>query len=129
MEIITIKVIIRKILNIHYRKKLSNSEYVEKDKRVISLLYLPDKSKKDINDIPFVLIKGKQSLVRSQIDSYRTIVELFGLERNHMYFGNHLLSSESNVIIDPKGHNIITDKFSINGQSTLNGFGNSDIYF
>lgn len=110
-------------------KKLSNSEYVEKAKRVLSLLYVPDKTRTDINNIPLGLIKGKQSLARSQVDNYRSIIEMFGLEKNHMYFGNHLLSNESNVIIDPKGHNIITDKFSINGQTTIKGFNKADIYY
>lgn len=110
-------------------KNLSNAEYIEKAKRVLSMLYVPDKNRKDINGIPHGLIKGKQSLVRSQIDNYRTIVELFDLEKKHMYFGTNLLSNENTFVIDPKGHNIITDKFSINGLSTINGFKNSDIYY
>jgi hypothetical protein len=50
-------------------------------------------------------------LVRSQVDLYRTIVELFGVSSSQYYYGVNGLSNENTFSIDTRTFDIITDDF------------------
>ncbi len=57
------------------------------------------------------LIKGEQNLVRGQIDTYRTILELFDLPRKQdFYMGVHLFSQEPSYVIDNKLLDVVVDE-------------------
>lgn len=58
------------------------------------------------------LVTGSQDLVRSQIDLYRTIIELFDLPvGNDMYFGVHGMSMEPSFALDNRLTDVVTDEF------------------
>lgn len=59
------------------------------------------------------LIRGTQSLVRSQVDVFRTVVELFGLETNTPYFGTNLLSNEPGFSIGTRFFAVATNTHQI----------------
>lgn len=90
---------------------VSDAEYNKEMLRTLAFIYAPDDS--DDNEIPKGLITGTQTKVRSQVDVYRTIVELFGLEVDNYYFGVNMLSDETTFSIDTRTFSIITDDFYI----------------
>ncbi len=55
-----------------------------------------------------------QSQIKSNIDLYRTIINLFGIETEAPYFGVNMFSGEPTFSYDPKNSNIITDDFIYN---------------
>jgi phosphoglycerol transferase MdoB-like AlkP superfamily enzyme len=58
------------------------------------------------------LITGEQDLVRSQIDLYRTITELFDLPaQNDMYFGVHGMSVEPTYALDNRLTDVALDQY------------------
>ena len=58
------------------------------------------------------LLTGTQDLVRSQIDLYRTIIELFDLPvNNDMYFGVHGMSTEPTFALDNRLTDVVTDHY------------------
>jgi lipoteichoic acid synthase len=58
------------------------------------------------------LLTGTQDLVRSQIDLYRTIIELFDLPvGNDMYFGVHGMSKEPTFALDNRLTDVVTDQY------------------
>jgi hypothetical protein len=58
------------------------------------------------------LITGEQDLVRSQIDLYRTIIELFDLPAHEdMYFGVHGMSVEPTYALDNRLTDVALDPY------------------
>jgi phosphoglycerol transferase MdoB-like AlkP superfamily enzyme len=97
-----------------FAKDLSRLEERKILQQVVAFLYVPGEKLVDKNGyfLNEGLIKGKQGLVRGQMDIYRTIIELFGLKaENHAYFGTHLLSSEPSYVLDNKLQDVILDNF------------------
>ncbi|MFA5719650.1 MAG: sulfatase-like hydrolase/transferase [Acholeplasmataceae bacterium] len=90
---------------------VSSEEFNKESLRTLAFIYAPDDN--DTSEIPKGLITGKQPKVRSQGDIYRTIIELFGLETDHHYFGTNLLSDESTFSIDTRTFSIVTDDYYI----------------
>jgi phosphoglycerol transferase MdoB-like AlkP superfamily enzyme len=97
-----------------FQRKLSALEERKLLQQLVCFLYVP--GTKEINKNGIVLkkglIKGKQNLVRGQMDIYRSIIELFGLKTNNAaYFGTHLLSSEPNFVLDNKLQDVMMDQY------------------
>lgn len=58
------------------------------------------------------LLTGTQDLVRSQVDLYRTIIELFNLPvGNDPYYGVHGLSTEKTFALDNRLMDVATDEY------------------
>lgn len=93
-------------------------KYQQELLKTAAFIYVPDDNAESL-DIKPGLLKGVQQRVRSQIDVYRTIIELFGLETNNYYFGVNLLSKEHTYAIDSRNFNIITDDYFISGKKML----------
>ncbi len=90
-------------------RELSMLEYKTEMLKTLSFIYAPDDN--DTSTIKRGLIKGEQNLVRSQVDLYRTIIELFNLETDHYYYGVNALSDERTFSIDTRTFDIITDDY------------------
>lgn len=120
-----------KDVNYLYNNELDPIEAKNKLLQTISFIYVPGKNNVtktiDGREVTFKegLLKGKQSLVRDQMDLYRTIVNLFDLEldEDDYLFGAHGMSSEPSFSLDNKSLNIITDNFITNLIS------NNDYYY
>ena len=91
--------------------KLLDVEYNKEMLKTLAFIYAPDDN--DTSEIPKGLLKGVQPKVRSQVDVYRTIIELFGLEVDNYYYGVNLLSDETTFSIDTRTFSIITDDYYI----------------
>ncbi len=91
-------------------RELTQLEYRTEMLKTTAFIYAPDDTD-TASMVPKGLIKGRQSLVRSQVDLYRTIVELFGVSTNQFYYGVNALSNESTFTIDTRTFDIITDDF------------------
>lgn len=87
-----------------YGKKLTDAEYKRHLHRVLSFMYVPDDDKMNETGVKSGMIVGNQTLLRSQLDINRTIIELFGLETDYHYFGVNLLSNEKTFAIHPKNN-------------------------
>ena len=109
----------KKDLEVILGKKLSQLEYRHEIKRITSFMYVPSLNGDG-------LFKGSQPRVRSQIDIYRTLVELFDLETKSEYYGVNLFSKEHTVALDPKGLNLFADEFLLLGKSQIRSFGKYD---
>lgn len=69
------------------------------------------------------LLTGEQNLVRSQVDMYRTIVELFNLPVGQdSYFGAHLLSQEKTFALDNRLMDVILDGYMYSMRNRTNTF-------
>ncbi|CCV63789.1 Alkaline phosphatase-like protein [Alteracholeplasma palmae J233] len=103
----------KKDLETIYGKKLEPSLYRKISNQTIAFIYSPSNEIKTLYDgseLPKGNFIGNQDLVRSQIDLYRTIVELFDLaEKDDYYFGVNLLSKEKTYSIDSRVLDIIVD--------------------
>ncbi len=95
-----------------YDIPLNPFEYNRQMLKTIAFIYAPDDND-TLSTIPKGLIKGKQPKVRSQVDIYRTIIELFGIETDNYYYGVNLLSDETTFAIDTRNFSIVTDDFYI----------------
>ncbi|MHA1702822.1 MAG: LTA synthase family protein [Promethearchaeota archaeon] len=96
-----------------FHSNLSKLEERRFLQQLVCFLYVPGKKEKVQNGfvVKEGLIKGNQDLVRGQMDIYRTIIELFGLETNqNAYFGTHLLSKEPTFVLDNRLQDVIFDK-------------------
>ena len=80
--------------------------------KTLAFIYVPDDNDTE-SEIPRGLLKGRQPKVRSQVDIYRTIIELFDLKADNYYYGVNLLSDESTFSIDTRNFSIVTDDFYI----------------
>ena len=81
----------KKDLEVILDRELSQLEYRTEMLKTTAFIYAPDDTD-TTSTIPRGLIKGRQPLVRSQVDLYRTIVELFGVTTNQYYYGVNALS-------------------------------------
>lgn len=107
--------------------KENTMKYQQELLKTIAFIYVPDDNAESL-DIKPGLLKGVQPRVRSQIDIYRTIIELFDLETDNYYFGVNLLSKEHTYAIDPRNFNIISDDYFISGKKMLNPENLEDAY-
>ena len=89
-------------LDILLGKKLEIMETRQILQKVPAWIYVPGTNKVIHNgfEINEGLLKGTQNLVRSQVDLYRTIIELFNLDVSDPYYGVHGLSSEKTFALD-----------------------------
>ncbi|MDY0277487.1 MAG: sulfatase-like hydrolase/transferase [Acholeplasma sp.] len=80
--------------------------------KLMAFLYVPSEEKiTGKYPINKGLITGHQPLVRGQIDIYRTIIDLFGLDVNKdLFFGTNLLSKEKTFALDNKLLDVATDE-------------------
>lgn len=97
----------------------NNIKYQQEMLKTIAFIYAPDDNTTSL-DIKPGLLKGSQPRVRSQVDIYRTVIELFGLKTDSYYFGANLLSKEHTYSIDPRNFNIVTDEYFIIGKKMIN---------
>ncbi len=97
------------------KEEFSFVEYEKEMLQTLAFIYVPGEEKNE-NGIYKGLLKGKQNLVRSQVDLYRTIVELFGLETNNYYFGVNGLSKEKTFSIDTRTFSLVTDEYYLVGK-------------
>lgn len=101
-------------------KELTNLEYKHEMIKTLAFIYAPDDTD-DISSVPRGLITGVQPLVRSQVDIYRTVLDLFGKTSEYQYFGVNMLSDERTFSIDTRAFDIVTDDYLI-----ISKFMNSD---
>ncbi len=93
--------------------------------QIVGFLYVPgDKTiTKNGYSIKEGLIKGKQDLVRGQMDIHRTIIEMFGLKADkNAYFGSHLLSDEPTYVLDNKLQDVVMDNLFFSMRNPENTF-------
>ncbi len=95
-----------------YDTPLNPFEYNRQMLKTLAFIYAPDDNDTE-SEIPRGLLKGRQPKVRSQVDIYRTIIELFDLKADNYYYGVNLLSDESTFSIDTRNFSIVTDDFYI----------------
>ncbi len=97
------------------KEEFSVIEYEQEMIKTLAFIYAPSTEQNE-EGIYKGLFKGNQPLVRSQIDLYRTIVELFGLETDHYYFGVNGLSKEKTIAIDTRTFSLVTDEYYLVGK-------------
>lgn len=98
---------------------LSRLEYQREMIRTLAFIYVPDDNHQT-DGLKRGLMTGTQPLVRSQVDLYRTIVELFDLKTDHYYFGVNALSDEHTFAIDSRTFSVVTDDYYIVGKRMHN---------
>ena len=87
--------------------------------KTLAFIYVPDDTH-ETDGLKRGLMTGTQSLVRSQVDLYRTIVELFDLQTDNYYFGVNALSDEHTFSIDSRTFSVVTDDYYIIGKRLHN---------
>ncbi len=97
------------------KTEFSFLEYEKEMLKTLSFIYIPGEEKNE-EGIYKGLLKGKQTLVRSQIDLYRTIIELYGLDIDHYYFGVNGLSKEKTFAVDTRTFSLVTDEYYLVGK-------------
>lgn len=121
-------------LNVLFNKNISILDQREMLQRTLSFIYVP--GEKYTNSNGFViregLLKGDQNLVRSEIDLYRTIIELFDLPvGDHPYFGVHGLSNEPTFALENRIMDVALDSYFFsmrNKKTTHNSNVNEAVY-
>ena len=102
-------------LSILFDEELNPLQERQMLQQVTAFIYVPsDDTYVDYGDyqIRKGMLTGTQDLVRSQIDLYRTIIELFDLPvDNDMYFGVHGMSKEPTFALDNRLTDVVTDKY------------------
>ncbi len=99
-------------LSILLNRDLSVIETRKILQQVPAWIYVPGENYVDYGDyqIREGLLKGEQNLVRSQVDLYRTMIELFNLPvQNDPYFGVHGLSVEPTFALDNRLMDVVFD--------------------
>ncbi len=96
-------------------KDKDNLKYRQEMIKTMAFIYVPDDND-TTNHLKRGLLKGVQPRVRSQVDIYRTVVELFGLETDSYYFGVNALSKEHTFSIDTRTFSIVTDDYYLIGK-------------
>jgi len=83
--------------------------------QIVSFIYVPSSTTYvDYGDYQLRkgLLTGTQELVRSEIDLYRTIVELFGLDADEdIYFGVNGLSVEPTFALENRVEDVVLDDY------------------
>ena len=90
---------------------LSPIEVWRKLSQVPALIYAPDDN--STGEVKEGLIKGVQPKVRSQVDLYRTLLELIDKSDTNFYYGVNGLSDEKTFAFLTRTSMIITDDFSV----------------
>ncbi|WP_162163968.1 LTA synthase family protein [Acholeplasma hippikon] len=111
---------------------LTEIEYRKHNAQVAGFIYVPGNEALP-NGLKKGMLKGSQTLVRTQADFYRTTIELFNLDRSKtVYFGTNLLSKEPGYSVN----NRILDIYTNTYDSKTDSYGfkyysmiNSDKYF
>ena len=101
-------------LDVLYGRPLDTMETRQKLQETLAFIYVPGDQYVDYGDyqIKEGLLKGEQTLVRSQVDLYRTVVELFNLPvEQGIYFGVHGLSHEPTFAMDNRLLDIVLDDY------------------
>jgi phosphoglycerol transferase MdoB-like AlkP superfamily enzyme len=102
-------------LSILFDKDLSSLEERRMLQQITVFIYAPSNDEYvDYGDyqIRKGLLTGEQDLVRSQVDVYRTIVELFDLPVGQdAYFGVHAMSTEPTFALDNRITDVILDDY------------------
>lgn len=97
--------------------ELSDLEVWNEINKTFAFIYYPDPDEPNNPDNPYQIkesmIKGNQTLVRSQIDVYRTILELTDTNQDIFYYGTNLLSDEHTFSYHAKTNMVTTDKMII----------------
>lgn len=81
--------------------------------QIVSFIYVPGEEYIDLGDyqIRKGLLTGEQDLVRSEVDLYRTIIELFNLPvGSDAYYGVHGMSTEPTFALDNRLMDVVTDE-------------------
>lgn len=81
---------------------------------IVSFIYVPGDTYVDYGDYSLRkgLLTGTQPLVRSEIDLYRTIIELFNLDASgDLYFGVNGLSTEPTFALDNRLEDVVLDQY------------------
>lgn len=101
-------------LNIIFNKQFSVIETRQMLQKVPAWIYVPSDEliEKNGYQLRRGLIKGEQTLVRSQVDLFRTIVELFDLPIEDIpYFGVHGMSVEPTFALDNRLMDVAMDEY------------------
>jgi phosphoglycerol transferase MdoB-like AlkP superfamily enzyme len=99
-------------LDIILNRTMSVVETRRELQRVPAWIYVPGDTYVTHGDVTLRqgLLTGNQRLVRSQVDMYRTIIELFNLPvENDPYYGVHGLSTEKTFALDNRLMDVATD--------------------
>ncbi len=109
-------------LNILFDRELGIMEERMILQQIVSFIYVPGEETINFGDyqIRKGLLTGEQDLVRSEVDLYRTIVELFNLPiGNDAYYGVHGMSTEPTFAMDNRLMDVVTDNvfFSMRNKS------------
>jgi len=116
-------------LDILFGRELEKMEERKILQQGLAFIYAPGSEIKD-GDYPIYkgLLTGNQTLVRSHVDLYRTIVDLFDIAQNDtIYFGAHGLSKEPTFALDNRILDIIID--DLKGGSYIISSRNLDHYY
>lgn len=101
-------------LNLIMGRDISVIETRQMLQKVPAWIYVPGNDRVDYGDFSIRkgLLTGEQTLVRSQVDLYRTIIELFNLPvGSDPYFGVHGLSNEKTFALDNRLMDVVTDAY------------------
>ncbi|MCD4827643.1 MAG: sulfatase-like hydrolase/transferase [Acholeplasmataceae bacterium] len=102
-------------LSILFDEPISSLEERRMLQQISVFLYVPSNDEYvDYGDyqIRKGMLTGEQDLVRSQVDVYRTIIELFDLPvEDDMYFGVHAMSKEPTFALDNRITDVILDDY------------------
>ena len=124
-------------LDLLFDKELNDLEERKILQQTLAFIYVPSDSEYvDFGDyqIRKGMLVGEQNLVRSSIDLYRTMIELFDIEiGNDMYFGVNGLSTEPTFALDNRMLDVVMDEsfFSLRNKDHVypnNHFIDEDIY-
>ncbi|MDX9691606.1 MAG: sulfatase-like hydrolase/transferase [Acholeplasmataceae bacterium] len=99
-------------LDVLFDRELTVMESRKILQHIFSFIYVPGEETIDLGDysIRKGLLTGEQHLVRSQVDMYRTMIELFDLPvGNQAYFGVHGLSIEPTYALDNRLMDVVLD--------------------
>ncbi len=97
-----------------FNRELSMMESRKVLQQTLAFIYVPGEEYVtfDNYNIRKGLLTGDQYLVRSQVDLYRTIIELFNLPvGDDPYYGVHGLSTEPTFVLDNRLLDVVTDEY------------------
>ncbi len=113
-------------LDILYDRELSDLEERKILQRTLAFIYVP--SDDEYVDYGEYLIRkgmlvGEQNRVRSEIDLYRTMIELFNIDVNDdMYFGVNGLSTEPTFALDNRVLDVVLDDYFFSLRNPIETF-------
>ncbi len=102
-------------LEVLFDRTLNDLEERKILQQTLAFIYVPsDDAYVDFDDyqIRKGMLVGRQELVRSNVDLYRTMIELFDVQVGHdMYFGVNGLSTEPTFALDNRILDVVTDEY------------------